>query len=294
MKVAVGLPAYNEERNIAKIIVSLKKITDNIIVCDDGSSDLTGQISKQLGANVLTHERNLGYGASIRDIFIKARDLDCDALVTFDADGQHKVEDIEKLLEPISNGSSDIVIGSRFLNNNNEIPKYRKIGIKTITKVTNMSANTKLTDAQSGLRAYSKKVLKKIVPVENGMAVSTEILIKASKEGFKISEIPITVLYKGDTSTHNPVVHGFSVLMGTLRFNSIEHPLKFYGIPGFIFLIIGLIFVVWTIQGFSETRSIVTNIALISVGSTLLGVMLLITSMLLYSLVNVVRESQSK
>ena len=92
------------------------------------------------------------------------------------------------------------------------------------------------------------------------MGVSSEILIKTSKNNFRIAEVPIKISYDGDTSTHHPVSHGVSVIMSTLKFISIEHPLKFYGIPGIAFLLVGLFFTVWTLQLFSETREIVTNI----------------------------------
>ncbi len=122
------------------------------------------------------------------------------------------------------------------------------------------------------------------------MGVSTEILIKASKKGLKISEVPIEVLYGGETSTHHPVPHGLSVILSTMKFISIEHPLRFYGIPGVIFLTLGLFFIVWTLQTFSETRQIITNISLIGIGSIILSTILMMTAILLYSLVSVVRE----
>lgn len=293
MKIIIGIPAFNEEKNIASIIVKLSKITDRIIVCNDGSSDLTGPIAEKMGAILINHPKNLGYGAAIRSIFFKARELDADVLVTFDADGQHRVEDISSIVDPISKNNSDIVIGSRFLNNQDEnVPAYRKLGIKAITKVANTSIDTKVSDSQSGFRAYSMKVLKAITPSEYGMGVSTEILIKASKMGFKITEVPIEILYEGDTSTHNPFSHGISVLLGTMKFISIEHPLKFYGIPGFLFLGVGLFFIVWTIQAFGETRQIITNVSLIGIGATIFGTILLMTAIILYSVVNVVRENK--
>ena len=122
------------------------------------------------------------------------------------------------------------------------------------------------------------------------MGVSTEILIKANKNKFRISEKPITIIYEGDTSSQNTLSHGSSVILSTMKFISIEHPLKFYGIPGIVILAIGLFFIVWTLQEFSETRRIITNISLIAVGSTIFGMLLTMTSVLLYSLVNVVRE----
>jgi glycosyltransferase involved in cell wall biosynthesis len=294
LKIAIGIPAFNEEKNIAKIIVKLKKIADSVIVCNDGSKDMTGDIAKELDAIVIDHPKNLGYGASIQSIFAKAKEMDFDILVTFDGDGQHRVDDIKKIIEPITDKRVDIVIGSRFLGDkNSEVPSYRKIGIKTITSLTNITANEKVSDSQSGFRAYNKKILNEINPSDNGMGISTEILIKANKQGFKIGEVPITILYQGDTSTHNPASHGLSVILSTMKFISIEHPLKFYGIPGIILLTLGLFFIVWTIQGFSETRQIITNISLIGIGATILGVVLCTTSIMLFSIVSVVRERKS-
>ena len=294
MNLVVGLPAYNEEKNIASIIIKLKKVADKIIVCNDGSSDLTGEIAEKMGAIVVNHTKNLGYGAAIGSIFTKFMELEDDILVTFDADGQHRVEDIKIVISPIMKNEADIVIGSRFLEGSNtDVPTYRKIGIKAITNLTNLGAENKLTDSQSGFRAYHKRVFPDILPSEHGMGVSTEILIKATKKEYKIKEVPIRVLYAGDTSTHHPVSHGVSVILSTMKFISIEHPLKFYGIPGLLLLGIGLIFIVWTIQVFAESRTVLTNIALIGFASTILATMLLMTSIMLYSLVNVVREGKN-
>ena len=290
MKVVIGIPAYNEEENIASIITKLQKITNKIIVCNDGSSDMTGEIAEKMGAIVINHPKNFGYGAGIKSIFLKAREMSPDILVTFDADGQHRIEDIEKVMEPIVKGDADIVIGSRFLDKSDNIPAYRRFGISTITKMTNIATKQKITDSQSGFRAYNKKSLNELNLSERGMGISTEILIKADKKELKIVEVPIKILYEGDTSTHNPVEHGTSVILSTMKFVSIEHPLKFYGVTGLGFLSAGLFFIIWTLQIFSESRQIVTNIALIGFGSSLIGVMLIMTAIILYSLVSVVRE----
>jgi len=290
MKIVIGIPAYNEEKNIAGLLIKLKKISSDIIVCNDGSNDLTSKIAKELGVIVIDHEKNLGYGSAIKSIFLKAHEINADMLVTFDADGQHRIEDINIVLEPIKNNIADIVIGSRFLNNNQEIPKYRKIGIKAITKLTNVTGGTKITDSQSGFRAYNKKTLDKIRPQESGMGISTEILIKAQKADFKISEVPITILYEGDTSTHNPISHGSSVILSTLKYVAIERPLVFYGIPGVIFFLIGLAFGVWTIQIYSEEGQVITNIALVGVSGVMMGTILMLTATILYSIVSVVKK----
>jgi len=291
LKITVGIPAYNEEKNIAGIIQKLSEISDTIIVCNDGSTDNTGKIAEKMGAIVITHERNLGYGGSIQSLFFKARELGSDMLVTLDSDGQHRISDVLPVIDPIIKNQADLVIGSRFLTENQaNMPKYRKIGIKLITSLANSSLEEAVSDSQSGFRAYSKNVLSEITPSENGMGVSNEILMKASKKGFKITEVPIIVSYEGDTSTQNPISHGASVTFSTLKFISIDHPLKFYGIPGLVFLTIGLIFTIITIQGFTETRQILLGTAVIGVGTIIFGTVLMMTSILLYSVVNLIRE----
>ena len=290
-KIAIGLPAFNEEKNIASIITQLKKKYTLIIVCDDGSSDLTSEIAKEMGAIVVRHNTNLGYGAAIRSLFLKANQLNCDILVTFDSDGQHKISDIENVIKPIQSKEANIVIGSRFLGNvEGNLPTYRKLGIKAITNLVNSNTGNNITDSQSGFRGYDKITLEKIVPSDSGMGVSTEILIKANKQNFKIIETPITILYNEKISSQQTLSHGTSVILSTMKFISIEHPLKFYGIPGILFLAIGLFFIVWTIQEFTIGGSIITNISIIGIGSTILGSILTMTSILLYSVVSVVRE----
>ena len=291
MKIVIGLPAYNEGKNIAGIISKLQDLSYDVIVCNDGSTDDTGKISKKMGAMTINHQTNRGYGYAIRSLFEKAREKEYDILVTFDGDGQHRTSDIEKIILPIINGESDIVIGSRFTGDGKaDMPKYRKLGIKVITNLVNSQTGKKITDSQSGFRAYNTKVLAQINPSESGMGVSTEILIKADKQKLKIREIPITILYEGETSTHNPIAHGTSVILSTMKFISIEHPLKFYGIPGIGFLLMGLFFAIWTIQEFTSTGRIITNISLIGIGSIIFGMILTMTSIMLFSLVNVVRE----
>ena len=292
MKLTIGIPAFNEEKNIAGIILKLKKISDDIIVCDDGSDDLTGEIAEKFGADVVKHEKNLGYGSAIKSIFNKAKSYDNDILVTFDADGQHQIEDISKVVEPITSKKVDVVIGSRFLKETDDVPEYRKLGIKLITKVTNISLKESLTDSQSGFRAYSKNVLEKLNLIDKGMGISTEILIKASNHGFKIAEIPIKISYEGETSSQNPVTHGTSVLASTIKFTSIERPLIFYGIPSLIFLILGSIFSYLAFEYYLEVGSLNTNLTLIGAGSFLIFIVLMITAVLLFSLVSVVREGK--
>jgi glycosyltransferase involved in cell wall biosynthesis len=253
---------------------------------------MKAEISKNLGATVISHRKNMGYGVAINSIFQKCKEMNTDLLVTFDADGQHRVEDIQKVIEPIKNNDADLVIGSRFLDKKSDVPNYRKIGIKVITQLTNASIKKKLTDSQSGFRAYNRQVLSQISPSDVGMGISTEILIKSSSKGLRIVEVPITILYSGNTPTHNPVSHGTSVLFSTIKFTSIEHPLKFYGIPSVIFLIIGVTFTTLAVQYYIDVGRLNSNLTLIGGGTVLIGIILLICAILLYSLVSVVREKR--
>jgi len=294
MKITIGIPAYNEEKNIAKIIVQLKKVADQILVCDDGSTDSTSEIAESLGAIVIKHPKNLGYGSAIRSIFLKSREINAEILVTIDADGQHKIEDVKKVTKPIVDGQADISIGSRFLEEGDNAPKYRKLGINIITKVTNSSLSEKITDAQSGFRAYNNKVLQSLTPSDSGMGISTEILIKSSNLGLKIAEVPTEIQYEGETSSQNPISHGTGVLISTLKYISIERPLVFYGIPSFIFFIIGLTFTFFAVQYYAEIGRLNTNLTLIAGGTLLIGVVLVVTTILLYSLVSVVREGRTR
>lgn len=290
MKIGIGIPAFNEEKNIGSIIIKLQQKYDNILVCDDGSSDMTSQISKKLGATVIKHENNEGYGSAIKTIFNKSKELDFDVLVTFDADGQHRIEDIENVLEKIISNEADIVIGSRFLNENQKMPKYRKFGIKAITKLTNTVGGTNISDSQSGFRAYNRKILENISPSEKGMGVSTEILMKSQKNGYRIKEVPIIIRYEGETSTHNPLSHGSSVIFSTLQYVAIQRPLTFYGIPGVCFLIIGIFFSIWSIQIFTEQGKLITNIAIIGGASFTTGVILMISASILHAIVRLIKE----
>ena len=294
MEILIGIPAYNEAKNLPKILPELQKFSYKIAICNDGSTDATGEVAEKYGVTVINHSKNLGYGAAVRSLFLKAKDMGCDVLITFDADGQHRIEDINKVVKPIIQKQADIVIGSRFLDGGEkEVPNYRKVGIKVITKITNASIKKQLTDSQSGFRAYSKKVLSELNPSELGMGISTEILIKASSKDFRILEVPIKIIYGGDTSTHNPITHGSSVLISTLKFTSIQRPLTFYGIPSVIFLIIGTVFSYLAIQYYVEVGRLNTNLTIIGASTVLMGIVLLITAILLFSLVSIVREGKN-
>jgi len=279
------IPAYNEEKTIARIILQAQKHVDTVIVCDDGSTDMTGEIAHRLGAEVLHHERNLGYGAALLSLFKKAKDMNADVIVTLDADGQHNPTAIPAVAKPILENKADIVLGSRFLEKNSNVPAYRRFGIKLLTRMSNGSMKDQISDAQCGFRAYNKKAIEKLKLSEEGMGISAEILRRAGEEDLRVAEISVQVNYKGvKTSTHNPVRHGLSVVATIIRLVVEERPLFYLGIPGVIMVTVGIAFGIWTLQLYTVARYIVTNVALAALAFTLLGIFTLFTAITLYAI----------
>lgn len=288
--IVAGIPALNEEVTIAKVVIVAQRHADKIVVCDDGSDDMTGDIAKALGAEVIAHQRNLGYGATIGSLFEMAIRLGADVLVTLDGDGQHNPDSIPELVAPLRSGEADIVIGSRFIGKNSQIPKSREAGIKVLTGLSGRIAYEGVTDAQSGYRAYNRKALEAVRPTEMGMGASTEILSKAKEAELRVKEVPIEVRYTKDSSTHNPVFHAADVALSTVKHLSIRHPLMFYGGPGFASLLIAIGFWWWTFSLYVAEKRLVTNVALIAVAATMVGLILAAVAVILWVMVSVIRE----
>ena len=288
------IPAYNEERSIAAVILEAEKHVDKIIVCDDGSTDHTAQIAERMGATVIKHEKNMGYGAAITTLLRKALELGADIAITLDADGQHNPNQIPQLVKPIIEGKADIVIGSRFLQTLKEkIPTYRKLGIKTITRLANITTKLGITDAQSGYRAYSQKALQNIAPklTETGMGVSLQILEIASQANLKITETPITIRYDVEKpSKKNPLAHGAELLMTLIKLVALERPLIYIGIPSAASLITGIALTTYLIWLFNQTRYFSVPIALIALGALFLGTILATSAITFHALITISKK----
>jgi glycosyltransferase involved in cell wall biosynthesis len=213
--VLITIPAYNEEATIGYVAIMCKKYADKVVVVNDGSKDHTLELARIADAEVVSHRINCGYGAAIKTCFEAAKIFDADIMITIDGDGQHNPDDIPTVVEEMLNSGSDIVIGSRFIGNNNyqNIPIYRKVGMKILDVSTMATSGLKLSDTQSGFRAYSRKAINSIELENEGMGAGSEILIKAGEKGLKVTEAPIRVRYNLlKTSSQNPVKHGFDVL----------------------------------------------------------------------------------
>ncbi len=292
--VVAGIPAYNEEKTIARVVLGAQKHAHIVVVCDDGSSDLTGEIAARLGAVVVRHERNSGYGAALQSLFKRARELNADVLVTLDADGQHDPAQIPLLVKPIEEGVAGVVLGSRLKDKNGTIdmPKYRQFGVKVITKLTNGNGKHGVSDAQSGFRAYSKRAMEHLGSMsENGMSASVELLRAINKSGLKVCEVPISCKYAGSTgektSTKNPLSHGVGLIMSLIKLVVEDRPLPYLGIPGIISLAVGALFGVWMMDLYVASGQIVTNVALASIGFLLLGCFMISTAITLYAITRI-------
>jgi len=284
------IPAFNEEASIARVVLMAERFVDRVLVCDDGSTDMTGSIAEALGAEVIRHETNLGYGAALQSLFEEARKRGVDAAVTLDADGQHDPSEIPKLLKRLSLGDVDIVIGSRFLEGGgSEVPEGRKAGIKVLSGLVS-NGEVRITDAQSGFRAYNRHALETLKLSELGMGLSTEILVKAGNHGLKIAEVPIRVSYDEDSAKQTPVLQGSSVLLSTLKYLSINRPLLFFGLPGLMATVASMALWGLTLYAYSETHVVSLNMVVATLGATFIGLILLTTSVILWVIVSVVRE----
>jgi glycosyltransferase involved in cell wall biosynthesis len=283
------IPAYNEEKYIQDVIKKSLPHVDSVIVCDDGSTDNTAKIAKDAGAIVIS-QKNQGYGAAISTLFEYARNQNAQIMITLDGDGQHNPDQIPLLVNAITDHNVDVAIGSRFLDDTTKASGYRKTGIKIITSASNYGTNFMVSDSQSGFRAYSKNAIDAIHPTEQGMSVSTEILLKISNKGLSLAEVPITVSYNGDTSEQHSVPHGLSVLANTLKYVSIKHPLKFYGIPGAILVVAGIILGSIFLDAYLYEGTIFYGSLLGSVVLFLLGAILSVTSIILFSMANLIRD----
>ncbi len=219
-KITAAIPCYNEGQFIGDLVLQTRRLVDQVVVVNDGSQDGTSSAARAAGALVVEHGSNKGYGEAITSCFQAARKTDTDILVTLDGDNQHTPDDITALVSPIVRGEADIVIGSRLLKQSPQtnMRRYRELGIRMITWLCNVGSPVKVTDSQSGFRAYRRSVIESVTLTDRRMGVSVEMLIKARKKGFIICEVPITCRYHSESSEQNPVSHGLGVVLAVIMF----------------------------------------------------------------------------
>lgn len=199
MKLAVVIPAYNEESAIGSVIhelmsVNMPGIEKEIIVVNDGSSDKTGEIARSKGAWVVRHLLNRGVGGALGTGIEAALRSGADLIVTCDADGQHSPDDIGRVIEPIRSGRADAVIGSRMIDNS-AMPWTRRVANHLANLATWVLLAARTTDSQSGLRAFSRSAAERIRITANTYEVSSQICGEISRLHLRAVDVPIKTIY---------------------------------------------------------------------------------------------------
>ena len=263
-KIIAAIPCYNEDRFIGSVVAKTRKCVDEVIVIDDGSVDDSADVAKAAGATVYSHETNRGYGAAIRSCLERGQQHQAQILVTIDGDGQHDPRDIIRLVKPIIEGEADVVVGSRFLEEKSQAPFYRRMGQRALNVATNIGSGHKLSDSQSGCRAYTAEALSRLNLSESGMAISSQIQFAIKEANLRVAEVPIGVSYEGK-SKRNPVGHGINVLVRIVVLFVLRHPIMAFGLPGLAFMVGGLILGFRVIDIYSETNKVAVGTALIAI-----------------------------
>lgn len=198
MKILAAIPAYNEASRICRVVAATKPYATDVVVIDDGSTDATALHAAAAGARVLRHCINRDLGGALQTAFAYARSSDADILVTIDGDGQFQPNEISRLVAPLREGIADVVIGSRFLQKNT-VPFFRRCGNYAGNFVTWFFFASRVSDSQSGFRAFSRKAIAVMQLRTSGMEISSEIIKEIYQKHLRVKEVPVTVLY--DTYT---------------------------------------------------------------------------------------------
>ncbi len=293
LRIIAGLPMYNEEETIGTVVTKGLDYGDEVFCGDDGSSDGSARIAELCGATVVRHRVNRGYGGALKSLFAKARELEADLLIVLDSDGQHEPSDIPKLIEPILSGEADFVIGSRFVDGggSEDMPAYRRLGIKVITAASNLSSDLDIKDTQSGFRAFSKLAIERLRFDAEGMELSLEMLEDAHEKDLKIKEIPTVIRYdvpKGSNFT--ALSHGFTVLAWAMVSLSQKKPLLVLGLPGFGLFAAGAAMALNAVNGISSSVDAIVGPGLTAVWIGVLGLSMMATGLVLQSARNFLRH----
>ncbi len=223
MNVVVTLTAYNEARNIAGIIPTIRRMGYTCILVDDGSSDGTHELGERLGARVLKHGLNLGQGWAVLTSFKAALGEECDMIIEMDADGQHDPTEIPAFVEKMVETGADIVVGSRVLGANHpNAPFLRRVVLPYFTEMINRLTGYEMTDSMCGFRAFRKTSLTKIAPVLDSMLepqyLAAEMFMRFAKAGLQVEEVPIHLNDRSSGQSYKGMVrYGLGVFKAISR-----------------------------------------------------------------------------
>ncbi len=280
--VVIIIPAYNEERFIGTTVLQARKFADTVIVIDDGSKDATADVADRAGATVVQHQKNSGKGVAVETGFGVARQYNPDVVIMMDADGQHIADELPRVAQPVIDGEADIVVGSRYLEATSDVPTHRVWGHRVFNTITHRTSGVKVTDSQSGFRAFSARAIQVLTFSSAGFSVESEMQFLAHDHNLRVVEVPITILYT-DKAKRNVFAHGWTVLDGILRLTGQYRPLGFFGTAGMILLMLAMAMGLWVVNIYHTSQELAIGYSLLSILGAFLGSLLVITGVILHS-----------
>lgn len=256
MRVLGAIPCLNEEVAIGSVVLRARRHVAEVLVVDDGSADQTSEVARLAGATVIRHEANRGKGGAYATLWRYAKENGFDALVVLDGDGQHDADEIPLLLARLEQGD-DVVIGARW-GETTGMPRWRRMGKRVLDYATALgtehhSMKARVTDSQSGFRAYSRKALASVVPKLEGFGVESQLLMDADAGSLRIGETRIHCRYDVDGSTMGSVTHAGNVINDILTQVGIRRPLMFMAFPGTVALLVGVLSGVYAVYTYETT-----------------------------------------
>lgn len=279
--IAIVIPAYNEERTVGRVISEVKRVMGNtgykykIIVVDDGSRDKTAAIAKDLGAIVISHPMNYGLAEAFRTGMQKALLLNAEIIVHIDADGQYSAAEIPMLIGYVGEGY-DLVLGNRLKGKIEHMPFINRIGNRMFSRVVSKIARIKISDAQTGFRAFTKDVAK--IKITSNHTYTQEQIIRAIKQKYRLKEVPIHFAKRHGKSKliKNPLDYAIKAFINILRVYRDYEPLKFFGGAGLGFMLTGFFIGLWLVYLFltldvvGRTPSIILSVLFLVIGIQLI------------------------
>ena len=294
VKTLAAIPCYNERIPVAYVVTLARKHVDEVLVIDDGSSDGTADVGREVGATVISHEQNKGKGAAIKTALNYAAANGFDALVLLDGDGQHDPNQIPQLLQPIRDGTADVVIGYRELN---QMPRLRQAGRLVLDYVTARGGQV-TTDSQSGYRALSRKAVEALRSKNlqaNGFSIESDMIMTVRDLQLKIAEVPIDCKYDlKDTSTENPVRHGFGVLGSIINVIAEKRPMLYIGLPGMVLIMIGFYFGLTLLRQYNQLGYFSLPFTLLAGFFIIVGVLGVFISLVLNVISRLLQEREGR
>ena len=294
LRVLAAVPCFNEERFIGSVVLKTRQYIGQVLVVDDGSSDVTSEVAEAAGAVVIKHQQNSGKAEALNTAFAAANALDVDILVVLDGDGQHRPDEIPALVQALIDDDADIVNGSRFHPDAlGTIPNVRRAGQQLLTTATNLGSGVAVSDSQSGFRVFSRRAIQSLSFRASGFSVEAEMQFLAGEHGLRVVERPITAVY-ADPPKRNVFGQGLTVLNGVLRLIGQHRPLLFFGLPGLVLSLMGLILGAYVVQIYIETRQLAIGYTVLTVLLAEVGLLSLFSGLLLHSIRAFIQDLRSE